>query len=96
MSKWTDARDSIVNDLQISSVTEQMRADLLQCLANEATPAVEAFLGKFTDAVKAEAEHESGWCRFRDAVVIPGCISLLLQLSKYAITRTLAETQTKQ
>lgn len=96
MSKWTDLRDSIEQDVELSGIAEQVREDILACLANEVAPAAEAFLDKFIEGVKTEAEQETGWCRFRDAVVIPDCISLLLQLSKYAIQRTLAETQTKQ
>lgn len=92
MSKWTEIRDSIEDEIKISGVAEEVRKSVLSMLANEAIPAAEAFLGKFVEGVKAEAEHESGWCRMRDAVVIPYGIQALTWISKYVIERTLRET----
>ena len=92
MSKWTDIRDSIEDEIKISGVAEEVRKSVLSMLANEAIPAAETFLGKFVEGVKAEAEHESGWNKIRDAVVIPYGIQALTWLSKYVIERTMRET----
>lgn len=92
MSKWTDVRDAVEKEIQISGVAEEVRRSVLSMLANEAIPAAEAFLGKFVEGVKAESEHESGWCKIRDAVVIPYGIQALTWLGKYVINRTIVET----
>lgn len=55
----------------MSGIAEEVRKNILAVLANEAVPAVEAFLDKFAAGVKAEAANETGWCKVRDAVVIP-------------------------
>ena len=45
---------------------------------------------------QAEAETESGWCKIRDAVVIPYAISAVMWVGKYVIERTLMETEKVQ
>ena len=77
----------------MSGIAEEVRKNILAVLANEAVPAVEAFLDKFAAGVKAEAANETGWCKVRDAVVIPYAIQAIMWVSKYVINRTLAETQ---
>ena len=93
MSKWVEIRDAVENEIQVSGVAEEVRKNILAVLANEAVPAVEAFLNKFADGVKAEAANETGWNKVRDAVVIPYAIQGILWVSKYVINRTLTETQ---
>ena len=92
MSKWTEIRDSIEDEIKISGVAEEVRKNILTVIANEASPAIEAFLDKFTAEVKKEAENETGWCKVRDAVVIPYAIHGIMWVSKYVIDRTLKET----
>lgn len=93
MSKWVEVRDAVEKEIQISGVAEEVRKNILALLVSEVTPAVEAFLQKFSDGVKAEAANESGWNKIRDAVVIPYAISGVMWVSKYVIQRTLAETE---
>lgn len=93
MSKWVEIRDAVEKEIQVSGVAEEVRKNILAVLANEAVPAVEAFLNKFADGVKAEAMNETGWNKVRDAVVIPYAIQGILWVSKYVINRTLTETQ---
>lgn len=93
MSKWVEIRDAVENEIKVSGVAEEVRKNILAVLANEAVPAVEAFLNKFADGVKAEAMNETGWNKVRDAVVIPYAIQGILWVSKYVINRTLTETQ---
>ena len=92
MSKWVEIRDAIEDEIKISGVAEEVRKSVLSMLANEAIPAAEAFLGKFVEGVKAEAEHETGWNKLRDAIVIPYGIQALTWLGKYVIDRTIKET----
>ena len=96
MSKWVEVRDAVKKEIEISGVAEEVRKSILELLAAEVTPAVETFLQKFVAGVKAEAEHETGWSRIRDAVVIPYAISVVMWVSKYVIERTLTETEKVQ
>ena len=93
MSKWVEIRDAVEKEIQVSGVAGEVRKNILAVLANEAVPAVEAFLDKFVAGVKAEAVNETGWNKVRDAVVIPYAISGVMWVSKYVIQRTLAETE---
>ena len=93
MSKWVEIRDAVEKEIQVSGVAEEVRKNVLSMLADEAVPAAEAFLAKFVEGVKAEATTETGWCKIRDAVVIPYGIQALVWLGKYVIQRTLAETE---
>ena len=92
MSKWVEIRDAVEKEITVSGVAEEVRKSVLSMLANEAIPAAEAFLGKFVEGVKAEAEHETGWNKLRDAIVIPYGIQALTWLGKYVIDRTIKET----
>ncbi len=92
MSKWVELRDAVEANIKINGIDEELRKDMLSLLASEVTPAVETFLHKFADGVKAESEHETGWCKIRDAVVIPYALSAIVWVSKYVIQRTLVET----
>lgn len=93
MSKWVEIRDAVEKEITVSGVAEEVRKNILAVLANEAVPAVDAFLSKFADGVKAEAARETGWCKVRDAVVIPYAIHGIMWVSKYVIDRTLTETE---
>lgn len=93
MSKWVEIRDAVEKEITVSGVAEEVRKNILAVLANDAVPAVEAFLSKFADGVKAEAAIESGWCKVRDALVIPYAIHGVMWVSKYVIDRTLTETE---
>ena len=92
MSKWVEIRDAVEKEIQVSGVAEEVRKNVLSMLADEAVPAAEAFLAKFVEGVKAEATTETGWCKIRDAVVIPYGIHALVWLGKYVIDRTIKET----
>ena len=92
MSKWVEIPDAVEKEITVSGVAEEVRKSVLSMLANEAIPAAEAFLGKFVEGVKAEAEHETGWNKLRDAIVIPYGIQALTWLGKYVIDRTIKET----
>ena len=93
MSKWVEIRDAVEKEITVSGVAEEVRKNILAVLANEAVPAVDAFLDKFAAGVKAEAARETGWCKVRDAVVIPYAIHGIMWVSKYVIDRTLTETE---
>ena len=48
MSKWTEVRDTIVNALDVNSITEEVKEQLTQNIIAELFPAIEAAADKFT------------------------------------------------
>lgn len=92
MSKWTDVRDAIENDVVASGLDEAVKKQMLDVLTKEAMPAAEAAVDKMCAGLVADAKAETGWCRMRDAVVLPCALRGLLWIMKQGMERTLDET----
>ena len=92
MSKWTEVRDSVVDALNVNEVTEAAKQQVTQALLSEVLPPIESAVDGFVAATKEQAKTETGWCKIRDAVVIPYGIQALVWLGKYVIDRTIKET----
>ena len=83
MSKWTETRDAIVDALNVQDVTAAVLKEVL--------PIVENAVDSFTETTKAQAAQETGWCKIRDAVVLP----LVLQGAVYVVKTVLEKTVTQ-
>ena len=59
MSKWTEARDTIVNALDVNSITEEVKEQLTQNIIAELFPAIEAAADKFTATIMKQAGTKS-------------------------------------
>lgn len=92
MSKWTDVRDSIENDIKVSGIDEAVKQKLLGELTNEAMPAAECAVDKLCDGLRTDSEGEDGWCKVRDAVVLPCALRGLVWLCKLGLGHTLQKT----
>jgi len=88
MSKWTETRDAIVNALNVQDVTEQVKQQVTAAVLNEVLPVVENAVDNFTATTKAQATQETGWCKVRDAIVLP----LVLQGAVYVVKTVLEKT----
>lgn len=88
MSKWTDVRDNIVDALHVDDVTEEVKQGVTQKILDEVIPVVESAVDAFCATTKEQAKTESGWCKIRDAIVLP----LVLQGSVYVVKLVLSKT----
>ena len=88
MSKWTETRDAIVNALNVQDVTEQVKQQVAAAVLNEVLPVVENAVDNFTATTKAQAAQETGWCKVRDAIVLP----LVMQGAVYVVKTVLEKT----
>lgn len=88
MSKWTETRDAIVDALNVQDVTEQVKQQVTAAVLNEVLPVVENAVDNFTATTKAQATQETGWCKVRDAIVLP----LVLQGAVYVVKTVLEKT----
>lgn len=88
MSKWTEVRDNVVDALHVDDVTEEVKQDVTRKILDEVIPVVESAVDAFCAATKEQAKTESGWCKIRDAIVLP----LVLQGSVYVIKMVLSKT----
>lgn len=94
MSKWTEFRDAIEADISGMSISETAKQDLTKNLVDNVMPAVDVWVDKLADGLADEAKAESGWCKIRDAVVLPYALRALVYLGRQVLTKTLENTIT--
>lgn len=58
---------------------------IVEWIGDVVLPAVQQVADGFSESLKAEAEKESGWNKFRDAVFLPGIMNLVLYLTGKAV-----------
>ena len=88
MSKWTDIRDSIVNELHIPEVTEEAKQRMTLAIVNEGMPLIEQAVDGYVAKLKEQAKSERGWAWGRDAVALP----VVLQGAVWAVKMILAKS----
>lgn len=92
MSKWTDIRDSIVKELNVDRVTEDVKQRVTRAILNEGVPMIEQAVDKFVAQIKEQAKAEHGWCYWRDAVVLPSVMQGAVWLIKTVLDKSLTPT----
>lgn len=92
MSKWTDIRDNIVDALQVDDVTEEVKQRVTQTLMDEIIPIIENAVDSFCTTIKEQAKTESGWCKIRDAIVLPLLMQGAVNVVKLVLSKTIAQT----
>ena len=92
MSKWTDIRDSIEQAVSGQQIDEQVKQDVMQKLYDVILPSLQKLGDGFVASVKAQSVDESGWCKVRDAIVLPALIEGGLWLVEMVLKKTIEET----
>lgn len=92
MSKWTDIRDSIEDAVRNTKVDESVKKQVTQKLYDTVLPSLRKLGDGFTDAVKAQSAAETGWCKIRDAIVLPAVIQGCLWLMEVTLKKVIKET----
>ncbi|WP_432647477.1 hypothetical protein [Mitsuokella sp.] len=92
MSKWTDIRDSIEEAVTDTKIDEQVKQQVTQKLYDVVLPSLRKLGDGFTDSVKAQSATETGWCKIRDAIVLPGIIQGGLWLLEVTLKKVIKET----
>ncbi len=59
-------------------ITTEGKAAVIKWIIETLLPAVKEIAKAFTDKLKEEATSETGWNKFRDAIFLPGVISVAL------------------
>ena len=76
MSKWTEIRDTAVEALNAEGVGKDIKDKFIDWLVKEGMAFLQAVADKVVAQCKADSASESGWCRIRDAFVIPAAIGI--------------------
>lgn len=96
MSKWTEIRDGAIDAMKQGAIKvgEQTKQEFLNNFVEAGIPVIEKLAEQFTTTVKAQAETETGWCKIRDAFVIPFAVDLAVWAGKKVITMVQSQTTT--
>lgn len=86
-SKWVTFRDSVIDSLKFDKVTDSMKDELVKWLLDVLLPMAKTAADDFVAQIKSQASSESGWCKIRDAVVLPFVIEGGLWLIELALNK---------
>lgn len=90
MSKWTDIRDSIEQAVSDTQIDEQVKQAVTQQCYDMILPSLRKLGDGFVDAIKAQSADESGWCKVRDAIVLPSTVCLYAGIEGIILRRKAA------
>lgn len=93
MSKWVEIRNSIEDAIKLDTVGKTMKNDFVDWLGNEGVEFAQKFADKITEECKADAPNESGWCKIRDAVVVPVALNIAMYALKLTLTKAATEAK---
>ena len=71
MSKWGQVRDSLLDAIKAEEVGKELKNRFVGWAEKEGIEFVETFADGVIDECKKDAETETGWCKIRDAFVLP-------------------------
>ena len=91
MSKWTDIRDTVVEALQVDAVGKNLKDNFITWLTQEGIALLEAVANRIIEECKTDAPNETGWCKIRDAFVVPATINIGMYVLKVVLEKAAAE-----
>ena len=91
MSKWTDVRDAVVDALKVDEVGKNLKGNFIDWLTKEGIALLEAAADRVIEECKTDAPKETGWCKIRDAFVVPAAINIGLYVLKVVLEKAAAE-----
>ena len=91
MSKWTEIRDTVVDALKVEEVGKNLKGNFIDWLTKEGIALLEAAADRVIEECKTDAPKETGWCKIRDAFVVPAAINIGLYVLKVVLEMAAAE-----
>ena len=91
MSKWVEIRDTAVDALGLDEVGQTLKGNLNNWLVDEGMDIISKTADKVVEQCKKDAPQETGWCKVRDAFVLPLAIQGGLAVFKVVIQKGAAE-----
>lgn len=92
-SKWVGVRDSLVEALKIEEVGKDLKNSFVTWLESEGVEFAQKFVDKIIKECKADAPQETGWCRIRDAFVVPVALNLAMYVLQLVLAKAAAEAK---
>lgn len=88
-SKWVAFRDSVVESLKFDKVTDKMKDEFTKWVLNVLLPLAKNAADDFVKQIRDQATSETGWCKIRDAIVLPFVIEGGLWLIEKVLEQTI-------
>ncbi len=89
-SKWVQVRDSLLEAVKAEEVGKELKDNLVGWAENEGIEFVETFADGVIDECRKDAANETGWCKIRDAFVLPVAITGGVFVLKLVLTKAAA------
>jgi hypothetical protein len=87
MSEWVKFRDTAVDALGLDEVGKTMKGNLNNWLVSEGMDVISVAANTVVEQCKKDAPNEQGWCKVRDAFVLPLAIQGGLAVLKVVIEK---------
>ena len=91
--KRVDIRDTAVDALGLDEVGKTLKGNLNSWLIDEGLDIISKTADKVVDQCRKDAPEEKGWCKVRDAFVLPLAIQGGLTVLKVVIEKAAAEAK---
>ena len=92
-SKWVEIRDSIVDALKVEEIGTTVKDRFVGWVEDEGVDFIQTFADSISTECRKAAATESGWCKIRDSIVIPGLLNAGMFFLKMVIDRSKTVTQ---
>lgn len=89
MAKWNEFVKELEEVLHVDEITEDIKQEFARWLLETVLPAVEKAAADFVTQIKKQAGTERGWCKVRDAIVLPLVTEGGLWLVRKALEKSL-------
>jgi hypothetical protein len=95
MSKWVQVRDSLLDAIKAEEVGKELKNNFVGWAEKEGIEFIETFADGVVDECQKDAATETGWCKIRDAFVLPMAINGGVFVLKIVLTKAAAGAEKK-
>ena len=86
MSKWTETRDSIVEELRKAAMLEEAKQRVTAAVIAEGLPVMEVAVKGYASKLEEDAKRdERAWVRWGEGIVLPGLLRVAMWLVKLTL-----------
>ena len=90
MSKWTETRDSMVEELRRAAMSEEAKQRVTAAVIAEGLPIMETAVEGYASKLEEEAKRdERAWVRWGEGIVLPGLLRVAMWLIKLTLKKSM-------
>ena len=90
MSKWTDTRDAIVEELKKAAMSEEAKQRVTAAVIAEGLPVMEAAVEGYSAKLEEDSMgDERAWVRWGEGIVLPGLLRVAMWTVKLILKKSM-------